>query len=249
MPHAADMQSQAWGSQAAAGTKHGHGFPAHAHLSRDGAYARGRGGPRSITVAVATEAEAMQQSQLWARGRAPHGSSPRTHGGRLACLCSICTSINSADFSVTGIADTWIKNFVSVVSSLSHDLLFCDPVDCSPPGSSVHSISQARILEWVVIPFPRDLPDPGIEPTAPALAGRYFTTVPSGKPSNFVSKLVQDNKMYVDIARVNFSGSKQPRELLELFSEFRISDFEYSHSIAKQISTSLEIKIQCGSCI
>ena len=51
-------------AQAAAGTKHGHGFPAQMHLSRDGAYARGRAGPRSIIVAVATEAEAMQQSQL-----------------------------------------------------------------------------------------------------------------------------------------------------------------------------------------
>ena len=183
MPHAADMQGQAWGSQAAAGTKHGHGFPAHAHLSRDGAYARGRGGPRSITAAVATEAEAMQQPQLWARGRAPHGSSPRTHGGRLACLCSICTSINSADFSVTGIADTWIKNFVSVVSSLSHDLLFCDPVD--PPGSSVHSISQARILEWVVIPFPRDLPDPGIEPTSPALQVDSLLLCHQGSPQPY----------------------------------------------------------------
>ena len=30
---------------------------------------------------------------------------------------------------------------------------FCDPVDCSPPGSSVHAILQVRILEWVVIPF------------------------------------------------------------------------------------------------
>ena len=30
---------------------------------------------------------------------------------------------------------------------------FCDPMDCSPPGSSVHGILQARILEWVVIPF------------------------------------------------------------------------------------------------
>ena len=30
----------------------------------------------------------------------------------------------------------------------------CDPMDCSPPGSSVHEISQARILEWVAIPSP-----------------------------------------------------------------------------------------------
>ena len=31
----------------------------------------------------------------------------------------------------------------------------CDPVDCSPPGSSVHGILQARILEWVAVPFSR----------------------------------------------------------------------------------------------
>ena len=34
-------------------------------------------------------------------------------------------------------------------------LTLCDPVDCSPPGSSVHRILQARILEWVAIPFSR----------------------------------------------------------------------------------------------
>ena len=33
----------------------------------------------------------------------------------------------------------------------------CDPMDCSPPGSSVHGIFQARILEWVAIAFSRDI--------------------------------------------------------------------------------------------
>ena len=50
---------------------------------------------------------------------------------------------------------------------------------CSPPGSSVHGILQARILEWVaVFPPSRDLSDPGVEPASlmsPALAGRFFT--------------------------------------------------------------------------
>ena len=36
-------------------------------------------------------------------------------------------------------------------------LTLCDPVDCGMLGSSVHGISQARILEWVVISFPRGL--------------------------------------------------------------------------------------------
>ena len=42
-----------------------------------------------------------------------------------------------------------------------------DPVDRSPPGSSVHGILLARILELVAIPPPGDLPDPGIEPASP----------------------------------------------------------------------------------
>jgi len=51
-------------------------------------------------------------------------------------------------------------------------------MDCSPPGFSVPGIFQARILEWVAIPFSRDLPDPGIEHTSPALAGGFVTTEP-----------------------------------------------------------------------
>ena len=40
----------------------------------------------------------------------------------------------------------------------------CDPTNISQPGSSVHGILQARILEQIAIPFSRDLPDAGIEP-------------------------------------------------------------------------------------
>ena len=61
----------------------------------------------------------------------------------------------------------------------------CDPVDCSPPGSSIHGILQARILQWVAILPPRDLPDPGVKPAplvSPAQAGRFFTTAQAGKP-------------------------------------------------------------------
>ena len=42
-------------------------------------------------------------------------------------------------------------------------LTLCDPMDCSLPGSSIHGIFQARILEWVAIPSLGDLPDPGLE--------------------------------------------------------------------------------------
>ena len=39
-------------------------------------------------------------------------------------------------------------------------LTFCDPMDCSLPGSSVHGILQAKILEWVAIPFSRECSQP-----------------------------------------------------------------------------------------
>ena len=45
----------------------------------------------------------------------------------------------------------------------------CDPMDCSPLGSSVYGILQARILEWVAIPFSTDLPDPGNKLWSPGL--------------------------------------------------------------------------------
>jgi len=50
-------------------------------------------------------------------------------------------------------------------------------VDYSLPGSSVHRIFQARILEWATMPSPGDLPYPGIKPASlvsPALAGGFF---------------------------------------------------------------------------
>ena len=54
------------------------------------------------------------------------------------------------------------------------------PLDCSPPGSSVHGIFQARMLEWsgVPLPLPGDLPDLGIAPMSPTL---LFTTEPLSK--------------------------------------------------------------------
>ena len=68
------------------------------------------------------------------------------------------------------------------VRALSH-MTLCNPVDCSPPGYSVHGIFQARVLEQLPFPSPGDLSYPGIKsmsPVSPALAGRFFA---SGKPS------------------------------------------------------------------
>ena len=68
-------------------------------------------------------------------------------------------------------------------------LTLCDAMHCSLPGSPVHGIFQARILEWVAFPPPVDLLDPGIKPASPALAGGFFTTEPCGKISGCLKKI------------------------------------------------------------
>ena len=61
-------------------------------------------------------------------------------------------------------------------------LILCDPMDWSPPGSSVHGILQARILGWVATPFSRGSPNPGIEPRSPAMQADSLLFEPPGKP-------------------------------------------------------------------
>ena len=56
----------------------------------------------------------------------------------------------------------------------------CDPMDCSLPGSSLHGILQARVLEWVAISFSRGLPDLGIEPGSPSLQADALPSEPPG---------------------------------------------------------------------
>ena len=61
-------------------------------------------------------------------------------------------------------------------------LTFCNPMDCSPPGSFIHGISDKNTGVGYHLPSPGDLHGPGIEPMSPALGGRFFTTEPPGKP-------------------------------------------------------------------
>ena len=56
-------------------------------------------------------------------------------------------------------------------------------MDCTPPGSSFHGASQARIPVWVPFPSPGDFHDPEVKPMSPALAAGFFTTEPPGKSS------------------------------------------------------------------
>ena len=108
-----------------------------------------------------------------------------THTHMIAkCEQNLMSSFTSSELCVCQVA--------SVVS----DSLQPYGRDCSPPGSSVHGILQARILEWLPWPPPGDLPDPGIEPTSlmpPALAGGLFTTSATRGPCKGILAVYAQN--------------------------------------------------------
>ena len=66
-------------------------------------------------------------------------------------------------------ATTWVES--ESQSCPTH----CDPMDCSLPGSSVHGILQARILEWVAVPFSRESSQPRNQTEVVHTAGEFFT--------------------------------------------------------------------------
>ena len=79
----------------------------------------------------------------------------------------------------------------------------CDPMDYSPPGSSVHEILQARILKWIAVPFSRYLPDPGIELRSFALQVDSLPSEPLGKP------LIKRDLLTLAIQFYKFKGIQQ----------------------------------------
>ena len=86
----------------------------------------------------------------------------------------------------------------------------CDLMDCSPPGSSVHGISQSRILEWVAISFSRGSSWPRDWIWVSCIARGFFTTEPPGKPQNRLSwpqkYCIENGRITIPFALI-YSGS------------------------------------------
>ena len=71
-----------------------------------------------------------------------------------------------------------------VISCFNRVQLFATSWTIAHQAPLSEGFPRPRILEWVGLPFPPlgDLPDPGVEPVSPALAGKFFTTETAGKP-------------------------------------------------------------------
>ena len=117
----------------------------------------------SVCISKHNEAKQAEMSRVWSRAKQGDG------------------------WLVLKIPQTPWKWKWKKVKSLSRVRLFADSVDCSPPGSSIHGILQARILEWVAGSFSRRSSwHPGIEHRCPALQADALTSEPPGKlPEGF----------------------------------------------------------------
>ena len=90
------------------------------------------------------------------------------------------------------------KTIVVIVLVTQSCPTLCDPTDCSPPGSSVYGILQARILQWIAIPFSRGSSQSRDRTQVSCVAGRFFTVWATGKTRKtipltiwtFVSKVI-----------------------------------------------------------
>ena len=84
----------------------------------------------------------------------------------------------------------------------------CDPMDYSPPGSSVHGILQARYWTGLPCPLPGDLPEPGMEPASlvsPELAGGFCTGKPLEKAMLYLFGLKQEKVLPECVLMCRFS--------------------------------------------
>ena len=93
----------------------------------------------------------------------------RGHGpmGLPQCTAQVGGLLRLQTYLLQGSFLFWVPSKPAVLVTQSCPTLW-DPMDCSPPGFSVHGILQVRILEWVAILSIRGLPKPGIKPRSPA---------------------------------------------------------------------------------
>ena len=126
---------------------------------------------------------------------------------------------------------TWnyhnIVNWLSPLLVTQSCLTLCNPMDCSSPGSSVHGILQARILEWFSIPFWRGLSQPRDLTQVPCIPSRFFTVwtkkeVPIQNKKNFFKVNPQAMHVFAVVTPV-------PGTLSNHFAERLGNDFSLYH--------------------
>ena len=126
-----------------------------------------RRGNLEVTLLQGKDRDPPSTERKGGRGEGSHHQRP-PRGWRWMLTDGTARPSEDAPFSHLGTA----SESESAVAQSCPTL--CDPVDCSPPGSSVHGILQARILEWVAISYSRGSSQPRDWTQVSCIAGRRF---------------------------------------------------------------------------
>ena len=105
----------------------------------------------------------------------------------------------------------------------------CNPVNCSPPGSSVHGIFQPRMLEWVAMPFstgssqPRDRTQVSM---SVALASRFFTTSAT-RETPYIKQITNKNLLYstgnsTQYSVMTYMGNESKSVYMSMYNRFNL---------------------------
>ena len=131
-----------------------------------------------------------------------------------------------------------VSGWVAVVSDP------CDPMDGSPPGPSVHGISQARVLAGMPFPSPRDLPNSGIKTTSPAWQVDFSLLNHQGSPypwCAFSHSVVSNSLQPYNCSLLGFSSYRT--------LQARILEWVAISPSRGSSQPSDQIHISCVSCI
>ena len=132
-------------------------------------------------------------------------------------------SLSVSEAVVTRVSQMlWISCCCLVVQSC---LTLCDPVDYSPPGSSVHGILQARMLEWIAMPLSRGSSQPRGWTQAPALWADSLLSEPPGKPILLTwSSWNQSPLGYKDVSLITLKTIKMSCNFYQSWSHIWIDE-------------------------
>ena len=102
----------------------------------------------------------------------------------------------------------WSASAVTVCARLVTEscLTLCDPVDCSPPGSSVHGILQETMLEWVAVPSSRESSWLKDQTRSLALQAESLPSEPPGKPSTVTNLALFSGETFTSLPEESHFG-------------------------------------------
>ena len=162
--------------------------------SNDGIKSKGREGAVQRGRILSLVTEWITPYERGGGSAKPPSPSPAPHDwwnhhrkpGLTTWICRFVLFNEKCEKLETHIEKSWISCHPVALYVVSQSCsTLCDPMDCSPPSSSVHGILQARILEWVVMPSFRGSSQPKDQTQVSRLTSGFFLlSEPPGKPKN-----------------------------------------------------------------